>query len=345
MDLEKDAADSGLVMRGLGLHMREIRGDARECDFVASTNAVDHYGDIVEQDWILDIYKQNPIALYAHDRWDLPIGQCTRCEVKSGQLECTIKFASAEANPKAEQVWKLVQEKVLRAVSVGFRSKNYRLEKRDDKEVWVLSGNTLLEISVVPIPANPDALAKSRAVATERAKALATTTTLTKAGAQAAPGERAMDLEKQLKAAEEKALTAEKALAVAEAKNVELESALAASKKDAEALRVDVAAKDKAIASVTAERDKACDDLATARKTIVTQEVDSFVGKKFPPAEREVMLELALTNAPLFKKTIEARPDMRHTDQVVTPEAKAPPHVSVSGDHGDALAALLDKKA
>lgn len=140
------------------------RNDAtREATFVASTAAVDSYGEIVEQVWKLERYMANPVVLFGHQSRELPIGRSTFVGVRGGQLECTVRFASPEANPKAEQVWQLVKEDVLRAVSVGFMPGTIRWEKRNGEDVAVLSDNELHEISIVPIPANPEALAKMRA--------------------------------------------------------------------------------------------------------------------------------------------------------------------------------------
>lgn len=173
---EKDD-ERPLVQRDLSIQIRGFDEKKRTADFVASTDAIDAYDEIVEQDWILDRFKSNPIILYAHDRWDLPIGKGTRCEVvtdlKGTRLECTIEFATAEMNPKAEQIFQLVKGDFLRAVSVGFRPMNVRYEKRNDKEVYVLSQNVLHEISVVTIPANPEALAKSDPLAQMKARAKA----------------------------------------------------------------------------------------------------------------------------------------------------------------------------
>ncbi|NOU33328.1 MAG: hypothetical protein HOO96_35980 [Polyangiaceae bacterium] len=130
---------------------------------MASTAAVDSYGEIVEQVWKLERYMANPVVLFGHQSRELPIGRSTFVGVRGGQLECTVRFASPEANPKAEQVWQLVKEDVLRAVSVGFMPGSVRYEKRGGEDVAVLSDNELHEISIVPIPANPEALAKMRA--------------------------------------------------------------------------------------------------------------------------------------------------------------------------------------
>ncbi len=156
-----------MLSRAFGL--KTLNDEERTVDFIASTDALDSYEEVVEQDWNLKRFKKNPVVLFGHQSRDLPVGSCTRCEVvKAGdkmQLECTVKFADAAANPMAEQVWQSVKQGTLRAVSVGFTPGDVRFEKRDGKGVYVLSKNELHEISVVPIPANPEALAKMRSKA------------------------------------------------------------------------------------------------------------------------------------------------------------------------------------
>jgi len=172
-------ADQGFVTRSFGIIERSINEGRRSADFVASTEVVDHYGEVVEQTWDFTAFDGNPVALYAHDSTDFPIGLVTRREVVQGpsgpQLECTIQFSTEDLNPKAEQVWRNVKARVLRAVSVGFRPRSVRYEKRNDRDVYVLSNNLLLEISVTPIGANYQALAKMKSAAKAAAFESATT--------------------------------------------------------------------------------------------------------------------------------------------------------------------------
>lgn len=150
------------LSREASIRVRAEKSIERSVDVVASSGAVDSWGTILDQaSWDLKRYAANPIVLYAHDRDDcLPIGHATNVRVVDGALLATLNFASAEANPLAEQVWKLIQEGVLRAVSVGFYAQNALPAKVDGQEVYILSGLELLEISVTPIGANPDALVK-----------------------------------------------------------------------------------------------------------------------------------------------------------------------------------------
>lgn len=145
----------------LNLTIRTVNAASRSIDIIASTSSLDSYDEIVEQEWDLRRYATNPVVLFAHDSRALPVGTATNVRVEGGKLQATVKFASKEANPLAEQAWKLVQEGILRGVSVGFQSHEKRYEKRNGKDVRVLSKNELYEISLVPVPANSDAATKS----------------------------------------------------------------------------------------------------------------------------------------------------------------------------------------
>jgi hypothetical protein len=139
-------------------------GDARAFDVVASTDDVDMQGEVLTQDWDLRRFNQNPVVLYLHNMcgWDpedtLPVGFATDVGVIDGKLRATLHFVTENANPMAELCYQGFAQGSLRAVSVGFRSKLGRMETRNGSDVFVLSGNELLEISVAPLPINPNAV-------------------------------------------------------------------------------------------------------------------------------------------------------------------------------------------
>lgn len=142
-----------------GFEVRAVAEEKRSVDVVASTSAIDSYGEILVQDWDLRRYLSNPVVLYGHDSWSLPIGHASNVRVEDGKLIATLNFVDEKANPKAEQVWQGIKQGSLRAVSVGFVPRNKpTVVMVGDKSVVALSGNDLFEISVVPIPANPEAV-------------------------------------------------------------------------------------------------------------------------------------------------------------------------------------------
>jgi hypothetical protein len=70
----------------------------------------------------------------------------------------TVQLVTAEANPDADRVARLLAERVLRGVSVGFEYGERTDEQRDGQTVAVFRGNVLNEISLVSLPADPGAL-------------------------------------------------------------------------------------------------------------------------------------------------------------------------------------------
>jgi HK97 family phage prohead protease len=120
--------------------------------FLASTNAVDRQGDSVDQSgWELKNFMNNPVFLWAHRYDELPLGKATMISVTANGLEAEMVFADEEGNPKAQQVKKLVDDGILNAVSVGFIPK--------ERNGNIITRAELLEISIVPVPANQEALA------------------------------------------------------------------------------------------------------------------------------------------------------------------------------------------
>ena len=152
--------------RHYAISVKAAQGDdPRAFDVVASTDDVDMVGDVVVQDFDLRRYAKNPVVLYAHNWYgsdpedSLPVGFGTGVGVVDGKLQATVHFVTADANPLAELCCQGFKQGSLRAVSIGFRSKLCRYENRDGKDVFVLSGNELLEISVCPVPMNPNSVA------------------------------------------------------------------------------------------------------------------------------------------------------------------------------------------
>lgn len=159
MDTSAVTVDDDLICLSFGTSVREINLEERWADFVLSTDTVDAYGDVVVQDWDLARYELNPAVLYGHRSWELPIGHAENVRVEKRKLLARLYFVDEKANPLAEQIWQGIVQKSIRAVSVGFRSKAGESREIDGKFVYVLTGNELVEVSIVPIGANPEAVA------------------------------------------------------------------------------------------------------------------------------------------------------------------------------------------
>jgi len=148
-------------------------------DVIISTEDTDRSGEIVKQNgWELANYKNNPIVLWGHDYYSLPIGVCTETYLteKNGVPALAARgfFLSAEINPFAQQVRKLYDlglskgEGVGCTTSVGFIPKEF-----DENARNTIIKQELLEFSFVPIPANQGVgPAQGRALTFEEAREL-----------------------------------------------------------------------------------------------------------------------------------------------------------------------------
>ncbi len=285
---------------------------SRSFDFVFSSAAIDSYDEIVEQDWVLARYQRNPVVLWNHNlaargflsggpaEAALPIGKGRNVRVEDGQLRGTIDLVSAKASPIVEYVYNGLREGSLRATSVGFQPGDVRLEKRDGRGIYVLSQNELHEISIVPVPANPDAV--MRAARAEELRGLSLRRRSTDAHRArtrtTSPEETRMDPEKEL---------------------LEAKAALLASEERCKALDVQAKALDAHGKALVRERDEAIarEKAATERaekaeRGVVEAEVRALVPKKLDPAEVDNMIELATTNRALFEKMMGQRQERTH---------------------------------
>lgn len=135
----------------------------RVIPMVASTAAVDSYDEIVDQEtWRLERFAANPIALRQHCPWEDPVGFWRNVRVEGGALRGDLVLYDAATSPEAEKIWQRYLQGGPVACSVGFYPR--RTEKRvvDGVERRVLLDCELEEISVVTIPANPEAVAEMR---------------------------------------------------------------------------------------------------------------------------------------------------------------------------------------
>ena len=129
----------------------EITKSESGFSFIASTPSIDRVGDSVSQDFNLEKYMQNPVVLFGHDH-SAPIGKCTSARYENGNLIADIELAPTA---KGQEIKTLIDHGTLRAVSIGFAPGQ---AQENSKGGMDLSSNELLEISIVAVPANPDAL-------------------------------------------------------------------------------------------------------------------------------------------------------------------------------------------
>ena len=137
--------------------------------FIASTETVDRYGDVIKQDgWEFEEFDRNPVFLSQHNSWSSPVGSIPyrsivtdeawlKSQGVEGPSALVIGVKWDEADEDALKLKGKYDRGVMSAVSVGF----YPLASEPIKNSWgvtILRAN-LLEVSAVTIPANPEAVA------------------------------------------------------------------------------------------------------------------------------------------------------------------------------------------
>lgn len=140
----------------------------RKMTFVASDATKDSYGTVLlPEGWDLDRFNKNPIIGYQHGVHytsdpDSVIGK-GHAYVEEDRLMVDVEFEPEGMNDKADKIWKKLEFGTLNAVSVGFIPLEGRWGDGDEgpgkkNETYYYTRMDLLEVSVVNVPANPNAL-------------------------------------------------------------------------------------------------------------------------------------------------------------------------------------------
>ena len=128
--------------------------------FVLNEESPDRVGDVIAvKGWELENFRRNNIALWMHDH-EKPIGTWENVRVKGKQLIGDLRLGSTNLAKMAKS---LIDEGILKAVSVGFQPLDYEpMDEKDPYGAWHIKSAELYEISVVSVPALASALRISK---------------------------------------------------------------------------------------------------------------------------------------------------------------------------------------
>lgn len=121
---------------------------------IASTNATDRHGEVVDNNgWDLKAFKKNPVILWAHDHHEPAIGTAKKVWVEGTgkKAKLMIQPILHDVTEKARAIKTLVDQGIIKTLSVGFKP----LESPDGV---TFTKNELLEVSMVNVPANAEAM-------------------------------------------------------------------------------------------------------------------------------------------------------------------------------------------
>lgn len=184
--ISADEAHSKITARGLAIRSTpkgDIIGKAssapaswsaqnRSARFVMTTQQVDRYGDVVVTNGgDTTAFETNPVGLLFHQSRDWPIGtwkDLTKVGGKNPRMLGDLHLLAADGPvPTIDQAAWMIEQGALRTVSIGFVP-NWEMAEGIFTEDGAFTGIQwngweLVECSLVPVPANPGALAKDYA--------------------------------------------------------------------------------------------------------------------------------------------------------------------------------------
>ena len=163
------AARHPTAVRGIALKkqfIHEKHESLSEADrtirFVITTGNVDRERDIVNPAGLkTDHYLKNPIVLFGHDYRSLPVAKTVALMAEENRWVSTAQFAAADLYPFADTVYRMIKGGFLNASSIGFRPLEWVFN--EDRKGVDFHKIDLLEWSIVPVPAHPEALVEARA--------------------------------------------------------------------------------------------------------------------------------------------------------------------------------------
>jgi len=117
-------------------------------------------------------FAKNAPLMAFHDYSMWPIGKNVAGEVRGNQLLLDAEFDSAEDDQEAEKVFRKIKSRTVKTGSIGFIPTKFitpgeATKSKTDKDLFdqyagarrIYTNWEIIEFSIVPIPANPNALA------------------------------------------------------------------------------------------------------------------------------------------------------------------------------------------
>lgn len=106
--------------------------------------------------------------MFGHNH-DFPIGTWENLRIIGKRLIGDLRLAKQGTSDRIDEIRSLIEQRVLKAVSVGLRVKEYEpIEKGDPFGPWEIKSQELLETSVVSVPANAEALSVAKSLGVSR---------------------------------------------------------------------------------------------------------------------------------------------------------------------------------
>lgn len=139
------------------LEIREVGDESRTITGVATTPKIDSYGDIVEP---MGVQYRGPVNLFLYHDKTKPVGNVSFGKATKDGIPFSAKLPDVKeegtVRERVNEAWHSLKYKLLQAVSIGFQPIEYSY--LDNSGGVRFSAWEMLELSLVGVPANPDAM-------------------------------------------------------------------------------------------------------------------------------------------------------------------------------------------
>lgn len=139
------------------MEIREVGEESRTITGIATTPKIDSYGDIVEP---MGVQYRGPVNLFLYHDTRLPVGNVAFGKATKAGIPFTATLPDVKeagtVQDRVNEAWHSLKYKLLQAVSIGFKALEYA--HIDDSYGVRFTAWEMLELSLVGVPANPDAM-------------------------------------------------------------------------------------------------------------------------------------------------------------------------------------------
>lgn len=147
-----------MEVKAHGLIEKAAKLSEGEVDVVVTTPAWDSYDERILPEGVnyKDYMKGNNVILWAHDGYNLPIGNATKMWLDGKKLMARAKFYLKDDFPA--KVYQYVLDGVIKAVSIGGSVEQWGEDGRTIEKL------TMKEFSFCSVPANNEALVTAKSI-------------------------------------------------------------------------------------------------------------------------------------------------------------------------------------
>jgi HK97 family phage prohead protease len=140
---------------------KKFASDQELFPMICSTENPDRYGDVlVQRGWNLKEYMLNNVVLLGHNA-SIVVARMINLRIENNMLKGDLQLAPAGVSARVDECRALVKNGFLRACSVGFVPTAWKDLPNGSKKYTKM---TLLEISLVALPANVECLMEAKAL-------------------------------------------------------------------------------------------------------------------------------------------------------------------------------------